>query len=209
MTQEKKRLVLLVDDHPDDREEFASHTKKVFGRLGLEIRLCRTIAEARALLRKDGKSIELAMVDLVLKGIRVEEAKKLLRHIRQQYPSIKTIGFTAHAEKDELGELATENLLDGYAGKDWKEARCEKEIKRTLAKPSEPMVHTRITEAIESYLKRDPDAAKKKIYLFNREEPVTVREVLDQIKKGTAFGRTQERILFQVAWERFTRAKPK
>jgi response regulator RpfG family c-di-GMP phosphodiesterase len=200
-------MVLIVDDDKRFLRTFVKRYDDFFSRFGLEIEEKQDAKETIKYLKREGKQVELIIVDIILPVPKV--AMDLLSFAKDHFPSIKRIAITAKAERKDVGKIVARRLIDGYLEKDWKEQETKEEIKRVLQEPCEPIAHSRITEAIEGYLKQNPEAKEKKMQFLDLDKPITVAGLLDEIKMGTPFGRRQERLLYQLAWDLFKSGRKK
>jgi CheY-like chemotaxis protein len=203
-----QRIALIVDDDKQFLRTFVKDNDDFFSQLGLDIEEKRDAKEAIKYLKSKSKEVELIIVDIFLPI--PKRAMELLSFAKDRFPSIKKIAMTAIAGRADVGKMGAERLIDGYLEKvGWTKQQIQSEIKRVLQEPCEPIAHSRITEAIEGYLKQNPEAKDIKMDLLDRDEPITVAGLLHEIEIGTPFGRRQERLLYQLAWDLFRKERKK
>ncbi len=200
------RLVLVVDDEGEFLRTFAERSDPLFRDFDLELETCTTARQARSFVKKKGRDLELVIVDLMLPDI--GDSMSLLTFAKNEFPGMKRIAITAHAERDDVGMMCVnKGLAHGYIEKKWSWPKQRAEIKRVLERCADPVAHSRIVEAIEEYLERNPAEKKAKIRFLDEDEPLTLAALLDHIKRGTAFGLAQERVLYELAFEMFRMEK--
>lgn len=196
---------LIVDDKPEFLVTFADKYGPWFRRRGLELVTKSSADDARRFIRKHGKSIEFAAVDILLP--RPQIAIRLLMYITEHYSGIKRIAITAQADRDTIGSMVARRLIDGYVDKVWKERRILQEFRRVLENPCDPMAHTRITEAVRQWVRHHPEMRDQHLTMLDNKK-YTMADIVREIEAGTEFGKRQERLILQMAFDQWVEERP-
>ena len=202
-----RNYVLIVDDKKKFLATFQKQCDEWFkkNKSQMDVVARTSTQEAKAFLKKEGGSVELAIVDIRLPT--TLRGSEFLAYIKKNYPTIRRIAITAEADRGEVGAMVANRLFHGYVDKDWwdphKKNKIWKEIKRVLNEPCDISAHSSIVAAIEQWLEQDPKMNDKKLTAMSGEE-TTIAQILNEIKKGTSFGKQQERTIFRIACDLFS-----
>ena len=103
----KAGRILVVDDEPSIRDLAAA----ILGPAGYEVLPAETGEEACALLRIEGKSITLALLDIELPGMGGKQTFRRMRKIRPELPVMVSTGHGIEGQASEIPELGAAGFL--------------------------------------------------------------------------------------------------
>ena len=201
------RIALIVDDEKAFLRQFANTYDSWFGKTGLEIETRTSADAARRYLRKSGDDVELIIVDIKLPT--AQKGMNLLSFVQEHFPIVKRIAMTAQADREVVGRIAAAGLVDGYFEKKARDKKIRNEIRHVLDKPLDPFAHSKITEAVRRWLEQNPEAKDKEMHFMCSKDSMTICDVLTEMEKGTPFGKSMERVVFQLAWDLWLRGEEK
>jgi len=193
------RSVLVVDDKSHYLQAFVKSHRPFFEGLALEVATCTSVAEAKKYLARYGGDVVLVVADIKLPSPR--KGTELLSFVKEKFPAIKKVVTTGIAPRGVVGQLGAQGLVDGYFEKKATDREIQHEIQRVLEAPADSAAHSRITEAVRLWLKQHPEAKGTEIKFIDQEKAMTVEDVVKEIERGTRFGREQENLIYQLAWE--------
>lgn len=122
----KAGRILVVDDEPSIRDL----AEAILGPVGFEVLPAETGEEACALLRSEGGSITLALLDIEMPGM---GGKRTFRRMRKIRPELPVVVSTGHGIEGQASEILAMGAA-GYLGKPYRRGDLLAAVRAALSK---------------------------------------------------------------------------
>jgi len=122
----KAGRILVVDDEPSIRDLAAA----ILGLAGYEVLSAETGEKACALLRSEGRSITLALLDIEMPGMGGKRTFRRMRKIRPELPVVVSTGHGIEGQATEILEMGAA----GYLGKPYRRGDLLEAVRSALLK---------------------------------------------------------------------------
>jgi len=153
----------------DDEQLLHNLFERLFARHGMTVTSCGNAIRAMEVLKE--QPVDLVVTDFMMPDM---DGLELLAHIREEYPTMKVIMITAHANVQHAVRIMQHGAID-YIPKPFATAELVERVKASLAEPVEEVTQrtkksTRSSKRRESRAKfiGDSDSVKKLIGMLPR-----------------------------------------